>query len=115
MTTSVGSRLEGNQCYQDGCSGDGTVFPVAVYDHDGGRCSISGGVVYRGAQVPEIAGNYLYADFCSGEVWALPVDGSSGPTIVASGLGNVASFGTDAAGEVYVLRFGQSIVRLVSP
>jgi glucose/arabinose dehydrogenase len=109
------NRLEGNQCYQSGCSSEGTIAPVAVYGHGGGRCSVTGGVVYRGTQVPEIAGSYLYGDFCSGEVWAMPADGSSSPVIVASGLGSVASFGLDATGEVYVLRFGQSIVRLVSP
>lgn len=109
------NRLEGNRCFQSGCDSDGTVLPVAVYDHSGGRCSISGGGVYRGQQVPEVAGNYLYGDFCSGELWALPSDGSAEPTIVATDLGNIASFGVDAAGEIYVLRFGQSIVRLTSP
>ncbi len=109
------NRLEGNQCFQGGCSSDGTVLPVAVYGHAGGRCSVSGGLVYRGAQTPEIAGSYLYGDFCSGEIWALPTDGSSQPVIVATGLGNVASFGVGPAGEVYVLRFGQPIVRLTSP
>ena len=107
---------EGNVCYQSAnCTTDGLTFPVAVYGHAGGRCSVSGGVVYRATQVPEIAASYLYGDFCSGEVWAFPVDGSSAPVIVASGLGNIAAFGVDAAGEVYVLRFGESIVRLVSP
>jgi len=107
---------EGNLCYQSqNCLIDGLTFPVAVYGHSGGRCSVSGGVIYRGSEVPEVASNYLYGDFCSGEVWAMPVDGSSAPVIVASGLGNIASFGVDAAGEVYVLRFGESIVRLVSP
>jgi glucose/arabinose dehydrogenase len=109
------NRLEGNQCYQSGCSGEGTTFPVAVYPHSGGRCSVTGGVVYRGSEVPEVAGSYLYGDFCSGELWALPVDGSSEPVLVGSGLGNISSFGVDAAGEVYVLRFGDSIVRIVSP
>ena len=109
--------VEGNICHEpaNGCDTTGLTFPVAVYGHTGGRCSVTGGVVYRGSAVPEIAVNYLYGDFCSGELWAMPADGSSEPVIVASGLGSVASFGVDATGEVYVLRFGQSIVRLVSP
>ena len=109
--------VEGDICHepQSGCDTTGLTFPVAVYGHTSERCSVTGGVVYRGTEVPEIAGNYLYADFCTGELWAMPVDGSSEPMIVASGLGFVASFGVDAAGEVYVLRFGQSIARLVSP
>ena len=109
--------VEGDICHepQSGCDTTGLTFPVAVYGHTSERCSVTGGVVYRGTEVPEIAGNYLYADFCTGELWAIPVDGSREPMIVASGLGFVASFGLDAAGEVYVLRFGQPIARLVSP
>ena len=109
--------VEGDICHepQSGCDTTGLTFPVAVYGHTSERCSVTGGVVYRGTEVPEIAGNYLYADFCTGELWAMPVDGSREPMIVASGLGFVASFGLDAAGEVYVLRFGQPIARLVSP
>jgi len=109
--------VEGNICHEPAsdCDTTGLTFPVAVYGHSGGRCSVTGGVVYRGSQVPEIVDSYLYGDFCSGELWAMRADGSSEPTIVASDLGNIASFGVDAAGEVYVLRFGQSIVKLVSP
>jgi len=93
--------------------------PAAAYGHPSldpqGGDAVVGGVVYRGNQTPEIANAYLYADFCTGELWAFPADGSTTPTIVATGLGNVAAFGTDPAGEVYVLRFGQPIVRLTSP
>ena len=111
------NTMEGNQCYSpsNGCSSSGLSLPWATYGHTNGRCSITGGVVYRGSQVPELAGAYVYGDYCSGEVWAMPADGSTAPVIVASGLGNISSFGVDAAGEVYVVRFGRSIVRLVSP
>jgi hypothetical protein len=74
-----------------------------------------GGVSRDGTAVPEPAGAYVFGDYCSGELWAMPADGSAAPIVVASGLGNVSSFGVDAAGEVYVVRFGRSIVRLVSP
>jgi glucose/arabinose dehydrogenase len=109
--------VEGTICHEpaSGCDTEGLTFPVAVYDHSGGRCSITGGMVYRGSAVPEIAASYIYGDHCSGEVWALPVDGSSEPVLVASDLGDIIAFGVDGAGEVYVMRFGQSIVKLVSP
>jgi glucose/arabinose dehydrogenase len=111
------NTMEGDACYSPSsdCSSAGLTLPWATYNHTNGRCSITGGVVYRGSAVPELAGAYVYGDYCSGEVWAMPADGSEAPMIVASGLGNISSFGVDAAGEVYVVRFGRSIVRLVSP
>ena len=111
------NTMEGNQCYSpsSGCSSSGLSLPWATYNHTNGRCSVTGGVVYRGSSVPELAGAYVFGDYCSGEVWAMPADGSAAPVVVASGLGNISSFGVDAAGEVHVVRFGQAIVRLVSP
>jgi glucose/arabinose dehydrogenase len=46
------------------------VWPVATYTHDDG-CSVTGGLVYRGSDLPELAGRYLYGDFCSGILWSL--------------------------------------------
>ena len=53
------------------CSaGHATVAPVYEYDHTG-KCAITGGYVYRGARYPAFKGAYFFADFCSGELWAL--------------------------------------------
>ena len=46
------------------------VWPVASYTHEDG-CSVTGGFVYRGIALPELAGRYLYGDFCSGALWTL--------------------------------------------
>jgi glucose/arabinose dehydrogenase len=88
------------------------VAPVATYDHDEG-CSVTGGYVYRGAAVTALQGQYLYADFCSGHVWALPADG--GGKRQGRRIGNVpqpSSFGEDDAGELYVTSFDGGIYRL---
>ena len=50
-----------------------TVFPIIEYDHRGGRCSITGGVVVREGA---LAGQYLYGDWCSGTLWSYH-DGAS--------------------------------------
>lgn len=105
--------LEGTRCFkpEQGCDPSGTVLPVAEYGHNLG-CSVTGGVVYRGEAIPALVGHYLFADYCSGRLWALPVDG--GAIVELDRLpGEVASFGTDADGEVYVLTFGGAVLRIV--
>ena len=83
----------------------GFTFPVAEYDHNEGRCSVTGGPVYRGERLPELAGATLYADYCSGTIWRL--DGAGGQPVVLLEAGfPVSSFGEDADGEVYVLDYG---------
>ena len=51
-----------------GCDPTGLQPPVLEYGHDGGACSVTGGYVYRGAALPELAGSYFYGDYCSGRI-----------------------------------------------
>ena len=99
--------MEGAHCYRRaGCDTRGLEFPVAEYGRDGG-CSVTGGYVYRGRRLPTLYGAYLYADFCSGKIWALRYDGAAVTEqmlIADTGL-SISSFGEDASGEVYVLTF----------
>ncbi|MEE8336666.1 MAG: PQQ-dependent sugar dehydrogenase [Dehalococcoidia bacterium] len=101
------NRLEGESCYSpaSGCERAGTVLPLATYTHADG-CSISGGAVYRGDAVPALRGWYVYGDFCTGTIWSLPADGSQEPAVLVASDLNIASFGVDGAGELYVLDFG---------
>ena len=106
---------EGKHCYDPAlCSSDepqvGMIEPIAEYGHESGRCSVIGGYVYRGSAVPSLRGTYLFADYCSHEVFTLRVvDGVATPAenvtdaIGATSIGNVLSFGQDNAGEVYVV------------
>lgn len=80
----------------------GFTFPVAEYDHTEGRCSVTGGPVYRGAALPGLVGAALYADYCSGTVWRLDGPDAAPEVLLEAGF-MVSSFGQDAAGEVYVL------------
>ncbi len=81
------------------------VDPVAEYGHDIG-CSVTGGVVYRGAAVPSLEGTYLYADYCSGRIFGLDAEAPGEPRELTDALGaeigDVRSFGVDADGEVYL-------------
>jgi glucose/arabinose dehydrogenase len=103
------------------------VDPIHEYDHTVGG-SITGGYVYRGAAAA-FRGRYFFGDFIRSRVWsmALTVDasGEAGVSDVrehttelggASELANVASFGVDAAGELYIVSYGSGVIlRVVGP
>jgi len=59
------NRFNGDQPDQ------GHTLPVASYTHEGGNCSVSGGVVARTSSYGDLNGWYVYGDYCSGQVWAL--------------------------------------------
>jgi uncharacterized repeat protein (TIGR03806 family) len=102
---------------------DPLVDPLASYDHGAGE-SITGGYVYRGANVPSLAGAYVYADFISGTMWALRKNpGVVGPpqtkddVSVEQILGtneSIASFGEDRNGELVVCSFNGRVLSLVA-
>jgi hypothetical protein len=75
---------------------------------------VTGGVVYRGRAVPALVGWYMYSDYCSGRVWAVPASGGAPVALLgAGGARSVTSFGTDEAGEVYVAVQGGAVLRVV--
>ncbi|MGD8633144.1 MAG: PQQ-dependent sugar dehydrogenase [Anaerolineales bacterium] len=97
------------------CIGLSFTEPVAEYDHTLG-CSITGGFVYRGSDYPELQGIYLYADYCSGQIWGLQQDGENwvNQGLVNAGFG-VTSFGEDESGELYLVRSNGDIYKIVEP
>lgn len=82
------------------------IDPIWEYHHDMGK-SITGGNVYRGTQVPELEGAYLYADYITLRIWALWYDAAKGRVVANREIQNpklsVLSFGEDEKGEVYFL------------
>jgi len=107
---------EGLHCFPaaDECATANLVEPVAEYSHDTGGCSVTGGYVYRSANVPALTGVYLFADYCSGLLWGLGRDDSGAWRLanpIETGL-NISSFGEDAVGEVYVLDLNGGVYRI---
>lgn len=108
--------LEGGQCYPSGaaCSGAdrGFVDPVYSYDHSAGRCSVTGGYVYRGAAYPSLWGAYVFGDFCTGEVIALRV--ADGAVTEVRNFGaltaRISTFGVDQTGQIYVANLADGTV-----
>ena len=108
--------MEGSHCYSPstGCNQSGLTLPIFEYDHSQG-CSVTGGYVYRGDQIPALQGYYIYGDYCSGNIWALAYDGSAvteNIRLVDSGL-SITSFGEDLAGNLYILDRQGGIYTLV--
>jgi glucose/arabinose dehydrogenase len=52
------------------------VEPIFTYGRDLG-ISITGGIVYRGDQLPSLKGHYIYGDWGTGRIWAMPTDDPS--------------------------------------
>ena len=79
--------------------------------------SITGGYVYRGKALPELAGVYVYGDFDTGRIWGLREQ--DGKAVVNAELIdrkrekklNIAAFGEDPEGELYILAFDGRIHR----
>ena len=117
--------FEGQLCYGDKaqCAELADYVPPAItYGREEG-CAIIWGGEYRGAALPRWAGSYLFADYCSNRIWALTPDGEGGWSrrlVATRGSGvhdihfrhNIIAFGTDAAGEMYVLAANRELLKL---
>jgi glucose/arabinose dehydrogenase len=80
--------MEGGHCFSppEGCESGRFVPPLAEYGHQMGRCSVTGGYVYRGRLTAILSGRYLYGDYCSGEVFSLKPGGRGEPPSVQETL-----------------------------
>jgi glucose/arabinose dehydrogenase len=97
------SIMEGTECFQSSeCDSSGLILPVYEYPHSEG-CSVTGGVVYRGGAMPELAGQFLFADYCSGWVRSVDKTGEAREWLPAGSINAITSFGVGADGETYVL------------
>ena len=107
---------EGSRPYIDASVPDDILLtdPVAEYGHDQG-ISVIGGLVYRGIQLPDWQGIYLYGDYGSGFIWGLfqTEDGSWQNMRLFQTGNRITSFGEDESGEVYYVDPGGSLFKLV--
>ena len=117
-----GWRLkEGFHCFNPttNCDPGGLTDPVHEYSHASGRCSITGGYVYRGCAIPDLTGTYFFGDFCTGNIYSFvkTLGGIGTVTDHTSELGSLgiglSSFGQDAAGEIYIVDYSGSIYKIV--
>ena len=124
--------IEGTRCprFEDlpvPCSQAGIFAPpVAEYDHTRG-CAIVGGVVYRGSELPQLSGRFLFADFCRGDIWSLSKSyadeehvsnqesrGKWQSELVLKAAVPVSSIGEDEEGNLYVTGYQNGAVYLIT-
>ncbi len=110
--------LEGSECFGvSTCNRAGLTLPVLEYSLSGIPCAVTGGFVYRGQRIAGLQGHYFYSDFCAGWLRSFHlVDGRAEEQREweVGDLGQVMSFGEDAARELYILSANGRVYRLIS-
>ncbi len=108
--------LEGTRCTNLGPPGSCTdprfIPPITEYNHSGGRCSVTGGYVYRGPRSTLPLGSYIYGDFCTGEIFL--INNNAASFLRDTDL-QLASFGEDETGELYAVGLEGRVFRIAAP
>lgn len=119
----VGGRNYGWNCYEGTLlfggvcpTGETYTTPVFQYDNSSEGCSVTGGIVYRGAQFADLYANYVFADYCSGRFWAANADA---PMLNFAQIKDTvdyqfSTFGEDVNGELYIAGLGNGTIYRVN-
>ena len=92
------------------------IAPIIEYQHGFGTNqgnSVTGGVVYRGANFPELDGLYIFADYVSGNIWSLRYEGTAATEFrrLADDSG-IAAFGVDPRnGDVLLADQSDNVIK----
>lgn len=113
------SNMEGTRCFHEqDCNPDDYTSPVITYSHEEG-CSVTGGWVYRGSEIPELVGTYFYSDWCSQWIRSFKfVDGvvteEKDWTEELGTIGQINSFGIGGDGEMYAVTHDGVVAKFVA-
>lgn len=103
---------EGAHCFEpaSGCI-ESSLDPITEYGRGLGA-SVTGGYVYRGTTISDLLGFYVFGDFVSGRVFAVPAD--SQPTVLPDEMLettlSISTFAEDTNGELYVVDYGSGTI-----
>jgi len=87
--------------------------PLIELPHTDGGCSVIGGYVYRGRAIPALQGAYIRGDACKPGIVATAVaDGKVQNERTIGQVRHTSSFGQDPNGELYVVSYAGTVVRL---
>lgn len=107
------SHFEGNSRFKGGPTPD-YAPPVLVRSHSAGFCAIVGGYVVRNRSLAGLNGRYVYGDLCNSRLYSVRLRSgrASGNRALPVRVGNLVSFGEDAAGHVYAVSLAGPVYRL---
>lgn len=91
------------------CTPTNYIMPVYQYNHSLGRCSVTGGYVYRGTQNTFPNGTYVYGDYCTGEIFI----NASNTTPLLDTPRLISSFGEDDDAELYAVGLSGTVEKIV--
>lgn len=121
------NAMEGTHCYRNNCQMSGKILPVAEYENPSGNNTaraVVGGYVYRGSKIPCLVGRYLYADNSINQVYSFVIKGGQATSpvnltadLIEGGvtIGDVASFGEDNGGELYLVARAAGTIYRIDP
>ena len=111
------NRREGTHEFR-GAKPENNIDPVFEYAHNSSAptgCSISGGVAYRGTEIPDLVGAYVFGDFCNSTVWAISTN--TGEVVwrdLGGSVNQLVGITADADGELLALSLSGAIDRIVA-
>ncbi|HEX3353704.1 MAG TPA: PQQ-dependent sugar dehydrogenase [Terriglobales bacterium] len=108
--------MEGLHCFNPStnCSMTGLTLPIAEYDHSEGD-TVIGGYVYHGTAIQGLSGAYVFGDFSNGKIWELTESsGTWTRTLLLNSGHNMSAFGQDSAGELYLVDYSGSVLKIVA-
>ena len=97
--------------------GPGPILPPTIAHPHSEAASITGGYVYHGTRLPELAGAYIYGDYQTGTIWGLRTTGEKvtwNQELARSPL-HLVAFGEAHDGELFLIDHDRThqIYRLV--
>jgi len=108
--------MEGAHCFSpsSGCNMTGLTQPIAEYDHSEGA-TVIGGFMYHGTAITGLVGAYVFGDFSDGKIWKLTESSGTWTRTLLMNTGrSITSFGQDSAGELYVVDYSGSVLKIVA-
>jgi glucose/arabinose dehydrogenase len=109
-------RFEGTVLINSDVQAPGAVPPIFEYPtHVNGTCVVTGGFVVRDPRLPVLAGRYVYADLCVGQLRSLVPSQTAAAGDAPLGVptvGSPDSFGEGRGGVIYVVSLEGPVYRL---
>ena len=131
--------MEGKHCFNEHISCDSLLYELPIYEYPNNAnyvktliglkqpntdgCSVTGGYVYRGDDIPEIYGKYIFGDYCTGKIWSfrnnngIVTDFKDHTSEILSSMDKksfyLSSFGESYDGELFIIDYNGSLYKIL--